>query len=71
MMSDRSAAMSAPGSPPVTPLPPAEDQGEPSVQLGASIRTGTDGKPAARAGSCNPPRPAWGTTTTPDTVREN
>jgi hypothetical protein len=31
MMSGRHAAMSAPGSDPVTPLPPAKDQGEPHV----------------------------------------
>lgn len=71
MMSGRPAAMSAPGSPPTTPLPPAKDQGDPSVQFsGPEIKAGTDGKPKART-AWNPGEPAWSKTTTPDVVRES
>lgn len=42
MVSGRAAAMSAPGSPPVTPVPPARDQGEPRVTpSGPRIDPGT------------------------------
>lgn len=67
MMSGRHAAMSAPGSDPVTPLPPAKDQGEPHVtpSNGPVIRPGDDGKPPARAGrergGLSLPEPAWKT----------
>jgi hypothetical protein len=73
MTSGRPAAMSAPGSTPVTPLPPAKDQGDPQVSAspGPVIRPGDDGKPKAKAGSWNPGAPAWGKTTTPDVVRDS
>jgi hypothetical protein len=72
MMSGRPAAMSAPGSDPVTPLPPAKDQGTPHVEYsaGPDLPPGTSGKPAAKAGSAVTGRPAWTRTTTPDVVRE-
>lgn len=71
MMSGRPAAMSAPGSPPVTPLPPAKDQGVPEVtDSGPEIPPGDDGKPKARAGY-SPVPPAWKPTTTPDVVRDS
>lgn len=35
MMSGRPAAMSAPGTPPVDPLPPSSDQGDPHVSPAA------------------------------------
>ena len=71
MMSDRAAAMSAPGSQPVDPLPPAKDQGEPAVDVPATpIRPGTDGKPKAATGY-HAPAPAWSKTSTPDVVRES
>jgi len=66
MMSGRKAAMSAPGSQPVDPLPPAKDQGEPDVENspGPRIQPGDDGKPEARttAGKPSLPEPAWKTT---------
>jgi hypothetical protein len=71
MMSGRPAAMSAPGSPPVTPLPPAKDQGVPEVvDSGPEIPPGSDGKPKART-SYNAGPPAWVKTTTPDVVRDS
>jgi hypothetical protein len=71
MMSGRPAAMSAPGSQPVTPLPPAKDQGTPQVQdsPGPSVQPGTDGKPKART-TWNPGPPAWDKTTVPEVIRE-
>jgi hypothetical protein len=66
MMSGRSRAMSAPGSKPTDPLPPAKDQGEPDVQAspGPVIRPGTDGKTQAstQIDTTPAPRPAWTTT---------
>ena len=70
MMSGRDAAMSAPGSQPVTPLPPAKDQGEPTVEVPAAIRPGTDGKPQPRTGY-HPGPPAWGRTTIPEVIRRS
>ena len=73
MMSGRPGAMSAPGSQPVTPLPPAKDQGTPHVELGPAQKTGDDGKPKARttAGKPDLPVPAWKPTTTPDVIRDS
>lgn len=73
MMSDRPAAMSAPGSDPVDPLPPAKDQGEPEVALPAQIPAGTSGKPQAskQAGPAPDTAPAWKPTTVPQVVRES
>lgn len=73
MMSGRPGAMSAPGSQPVTPLPPAKDQGVPHVDLGSQQKTGDDGKPRARttAGKPNLPEPSWKPTTTPDVIRDS
>lgn len=74
MMSGRPRAMSAPGSPPVTPLPPAKDQGVPQVtDSGPEIPPGSDGKPKARTTAGKPalPEPAWKPTTTPAVVRES
>jgi hypothetical protein len=72
MMSGRPGAMSAPGSEPVTPLPPTKDQGVPHVDMGPQQKPGDDGKPAARttAGKPDLPPPAWKPTTTPDVVRD-
>lgn len=62
MMSGRPHAMSAPGSDPVTPLPPAKDQGTPQVNDSPGhIQPGDDGKPRARttAGKPSLPEPSW------------
>lgn len=60
MMSGRGKAMSAPGSQPVDPLPPAKEQGDPQLDMPSSqTRPGDDGKPRARAGSYSPSAPAW------------
>jgi len=74
MMSGRPDAMSAPGSDPVDPLPPAEDQGNPHVKASnpAQVPPGTDGKPQAssQAGSPGLPAPSWKRTTRPDVIRK-
>lgn len=71
MMSSAKFALTAPGSPPTDPLPPAAKQGDPKVTPSNSeqIPPGTDGKPKART-TWNAPRPAWTTTTTPDVIRK-
>jgi hypothetical protein len=62
--------MSAPGSQPVDPLPPAKDQGDPELDYsGPQIPPGTSGKPKAST-TYSPPPPAWGKTTTPDVIRK-
>ena len=72
MMSARPGAMSAPGSQPVTPLPPAKDQGTPHVDMGPQQKPGDDGKLKARitAGKPNLPEPSWKTASPPDVVRD-
>ena len=71
MTSSNRQAMTAPGTQPVTPLPPARDQDSPDLTMTAEIPPGTSGKPQAskQAGEPNPPHPAWGKTTTPEVVR--
>lgn len=69
MMSGRPAAMSAPGSPPVTPLPPTKDQGTPKVTMsGPEISPGDTGKPEPKT-TWNPPKPSWGKPAIPDVSR--
>ena len=71
MTSSNRAAQTAPGSPPVDPMPPAADQGDPTIPLGAQMKTGTSGKPqASRQASYTPSPVRWGPVTTPDVVRE-
>jgi hypothetical protein len=43
-MSSNRLAMTAPGSPPVDPLPPAKDQGDPKITASGSQDTGTPAK---------------------------
>ncbi len=72
MTSSNEEAMTAPGSPPVDPVQPAADQGDPTVKLGAPMKTGTDGKPQASSqASYNPSPVRWGSTTTPAVVRSD
>jgi len=63
MSSDNKLAMTAPGSPPVDPLPPAKQQDDPAISASNSrqIRPGDDGKPRARAGSMTAGPPSWKT----------
>lgn len=72
MMSSNSAAMTAPGSEPVDPLPDRKEQGNPALDVpAAEMKPGTDGKPRARGGSGYAPgAPGWGKTTAPNVVRE-
>ena len=72
MTSSARNAMTAPGSPPVDPLPPASEQGDPDVQYsGPEIPAGTSGKPQASK-QAGPPqnRAAWTKTSTPGVTRE-
>jgi len=75
MMSDNRFAMTAPGSPPVDPLPPAKQQSDPEIAASnpVPVRTGDSGKPRASAarGGWQPGTPSWGKTTTPGVVRES
>jgi len=71
MTSSNETAMTAPGSQPVTPLPPAQDQDTPSIEMSPQIPPGTSGKPQAsrQAGAPGQPRPAWRRTAVPDVTR--
>lgn len=74
MMSDPATAMTAPGSDPVDPLPPAKDQGHPHVTFSSpEIKPGTDGKPQAsgQAGPYKPSPPKWGPVTVPQVIRKD
>ena len=69
MQSGRPAAMSAPGSPPVDPLPPANAQGDPHVVMAGPQRPpGEDGKPQPGTYAPNPVR--WGPAGSPGVSRE-
>lgn len=46
MVHDNSPAMTAPGSQPVTPVPKAESQPDPAVEMPSSRAVGEDGRPA-------------------------
>lgn len=61
MMSDNKLAMTAPGSQPVDPLPPAKEQADPKVSASNSrqIQPGTTGKRKPASGY-SPPEPSWG-----------
>lgn len=72
MMSSNATAMTAPGSQPVTPLPPTRDQDTPNLGMSGEIAPGTSGKPQASgqaASSWNPPAPAWKPAAHPDVTR--
>lgn len=72
MMSDNKLALTAPGSQPVDPLPPAKEQADPKVSTSNStpIQPGSDGKPRTRAGKLAQGAPAWVKTTIPEVTRE-
>jgi hypothetical protein len=70
MSSSNRLAMTAPGSPPVDPLIDRAKQGNPTVKLGAQMKTGTSGKPQASGQTSYTPSPArWGPTTVPQVIR--
>lgn len=59
MSSDSKLGLTAPGSPPVDPLPPAKEQADPKITPSpgpAVVRGGTDARPAT---AYSPPHPAW------------
>ena len=69
MTSSNETAMTAPGSQPVTPLPPAQDQDTPN-KMSPRIPPSFTGKPdPTHGGTWNPGRPAWTKTETPDVTR--
>lgn len=71
MTSSSRKAMTAPGSAPVDPVPDRTEQGDPSIDLGTPMKTGTSGKPQPRGQSSYTPAPvAWKPTTVPAVVRE-
>jgi hypothetical protein len=59
MMSSNATAMTAPGSQPVSPLPPAADQDTPNLTMTSQLEPGHSGKEDPRPGDWNPPAPAW------------
>jgi hypothetical protein len=70
MTSSNELAMTAPGSDPVDPVEPAADQGDPTIPLGAPMKTGTSGKPQASRQASYTPSPArWGPVTVPEVIR--
>jgi hypothetical protein len=64
MTSGRDKAMSAPGSPPVDPLPPSAKQGDPKVEFspGGRREPGDTGKPAPRPGPLPGGSHSWAST---------
>lgn len=73
MMSDNKLAGTAPGSPPVDPLPPAREQNDPKVTASNAtpLQPGDDGKPdASKMTGYTPARPAWRPASPPQTVRK-
>jgi hypothetical protein len=70
MTSNNRGAMTAPGSPPVDPLIDRAKQGDPTVKLGAQMKTGTSGKPQASEQAHYAPQQArWVPTTIPQVIR--
>ena len=59
LVHDNSPAMTAPGTMPATPTPPAEDMSDPSVDLGAQIPVGTAPARKASNTSFSPSPAAW------------
>lgn len=70
MQSSSRQAMTAPGAPPVDPVPDRSEQGDPVIELGTPMKTGTSGKPPASGLTSYTPGPAkWSPTTVPQVVR--
>lgn len=46
MVSSNHLAMTSPGSPPVDPLPPAKDQGDPKITPSGTVPVGSKRKPS-------------------------
>jgi hypothetical protein len=70
MTSSNRLALTAPGSVPVDPVQPEAAQGDPTIDLGTPMKTGTSGKPQASRQETYTPSPArWGPVTAPEVVR--
>ena len=70
MTSSASNAMTAPGSQPVNPLPPATDQDDPDIAVPRPIPVSWTGKPPPRASpSWHPPAPRWAPAGSADVAR--
>ena len=59
LVHDNSGAMTAPGSKPVTPLPPAEDQPDPTVALAEALKPGTPARHPKPSASFSPTAVTW------------
>jgi hypothetical protein len=59
MMSDNKLAMTAPGSQPVDPLPPAKEQSDPKITASSGPPVTKGGKDARPPTTYSPGRPAW------------
>lgn len=59
LVHDNSGAMTAPGSRPVTPLPPVEEQPDPTVALGEVLKPGTPARHPRPATSFSPASVTW------------
>ncbi len=70
MTSSNRAAMTAPGSSPVDPMPAAENQDDPAIPLSTPMKTGTSGKPQASGQASYVPAPVrWGPVSSPEVTR--
>lgn len=70
MQSSNRNAYTAPGSAPVDPIPDRTEQGDPNIDLGSPMKTGTSGKPQASGQASYTPNPVrWGATSAPKVVR--
>lgn len=59
LVHDNSGAMTAPGSRPVTPLPPVEDQPDPAVALGTALKVGAPARHPQPSASFTPAAVTW------------
>ena len=59
LVHDNSGAMTAPGSRPVTPLPPVSEQPDPHVDMGTPIAVGAQARHPKPATSFSPASVTW------------
>ena len=59
LVHDNSGAMTAPGSRPVTPMPPEVEQPDPHVDMGSPIGVGTPARHPQPATSFSPSAVTW------------
>ena len=59
LVHDNSGAMTAPGSRPVTPLPPVAEQPDPTVDLGTALKVGAPARHPRPSTSFSPAAVTW------------